>query len=48
MMRHVAGNWKNDDPQAFQSFIETAEIEDDQKKKLQEAEASTGGSRYWR
>jgi len=48
MMSHVAGNWKNDDPQAFQSFIETAEIEDDQKKKLQEAEASTGGSRYSR
>lgn len=48
MMQHVAANWKNDDPKAFQSYIENSELEDEQKKKLQEAEASHRGGRYWR
>lgn len=48
MMRHVAGNWKNDNPEAFQEFIENADMNDDEKKSLEAAEASTGGGRYWR
>jgi len=48
MMQHVAGNWKNDDPDGFQSYLESAELSEDQKKELQEGEALHGGRGWWR
>lgn len=47
MMQYVAGNWKNDDPEAFQSYIDSSKFNDEQKKQLQEAEARHGGSRWY-
>lgn len=48
MMQHVAENWKNEDPDSFQSYIDSAELSEEQKKELQEAEALHGGRRWWR
>lgn len=48
MMQHVAGTWKNDDPGTFQSYIDNSELNDEQKKKLQDAEAIHGSRRWWR
>lgn len=48
MMRHVASNWKNEDPEGFQSYIESAELSEEQKKELQESQGIRGGRRWWR
>ncbi|PXA05663.1 hypothetical protein DDZ13_01965 [Coraliomargarita sinensis] len=48
MMQHVAGNWKSDDPEGFQSYIDSAELSEEQKKELQEGAAVHGGRRWWR
>ncbi|MFO8027366.1 MAG: hypothetical protein R6U56_06860 [Opitutales bacterium] len=48
MMRHVADNWKNEDPESFQSYIDSTDLSDEQKKVLQEEQSARGGRRWWR
>lgn len=48
MMTHVAGSWKADDPDAFQSYLDKAELSDEQREKLESAEELHGGRRWWR
>ncbi|MGB0744302.1 MAG: hypothetical protein ACPGSB_07225 [Opitutales bacterium] len=47
MMQHVAGTWKNDNPEAFQSYIDNSGFDDEQKKKLQDADAIHGSRGRW-
>ncbi|HKK18004.1 MAG TPA: hypothetical protein VJ952_04910, partial [Opitutales bacterium] len=47
MMQHVAGNWKNDDPEGFQSYLDSANLGEEQKKQL-EAGREIRGGRWWR
>lgn len=48
MMQHVAGHWKNDDPEAFQKYIDSSNLNEAQKKQLQAAEVRNYGSgRRW-
>lgn len=46
MMQHVAANWKEEDQESFQSFIDSSEFDEDQKKQLQEGRSFRG--RRWR
>jgi len=48
MMRHVAGTWKNDAPEAFAKYLENAELDEEQRKQLQDARANTGSGRWGR
>ncbi|WOO41403.1 hypothetical protein [Rubellicoccus peritrichatus] len=50
LMTRVASEWKQQDPDGFQSYIETAEISDEQKTQLQEAQPGRGfgGRGNWR
>lgn len=48
MMQHVAGTWKNDDPDSFRSYLDKSEFNEDQKKKLEESSPMNGGRRWWR
>lgn len=47
MMQHVAGSWKNEDPDSFQSYLKNSEFDDAQKKQLQEAQPFRGRGRGW-
>jgi hypothetical protein len=47
MMQHVAGSWKNEDPESFQSYIDKSEFDEAQKKQLQEAKPFRGRGRGW-
>jgi hypothetical protein len=47
MMQHVAGSWKSDDPESFQSYIDSSEFDEAQKKQLQEAQPFRGRGRGW-
>ncbi|MGB1127643.1 MAG: hypothetical protein ACPG3X_04655 [Opitutales bacterium] len=48
MMQHVAGSWKADDPEAFKSYLDVSNLNDEEKKRLSEAEELHGGRRWWR
>jgi hypothetical protein len=48
MMQHVSGSWKADDPDAFQNYLDNADLDDEQKEHLQNAEAIHSGGRRWR
>lgn len=42
LMTRVASEWKQQDPEAFQSYIETAELTDEQKTQLESAQPGRG------
>ncbi len=48
MMQHVAGSWKEEDPEGFQEYIDNAELSDEQKKELEEGEAIHSRRGWWR
>lgn len=48
MMENVAGNWRELDPAAFESYLETAPLSVEQKTTLQQAEGSQRRRGYWR
>ncbi|MGC6423441.1 MAG: hypothetical protein ACON4O_00475 [Lentimonas sp.] len=46
LMTSVAGTWKNEDSQAFETYVESAELSDEQKEQLRNAEErGFGGGR---
>jgi hypothetical protein len=48
MMQHVSGSWKADDPEAFQNYLDTSTLDDEQKERLQNASEIHSGGRRWR
>ncbi len=48
MMERVAGSWKTDDPDAFQSYLDSSDMSEEQKEKLMQAEDFHSGRRWWR
>lgn len=47
LMERVAGEWKQQDPEGFQNYLEQAELTEDQKQQLQSANPGRG-YRDWR
>lgn len=47
LMSRVAGEWKAQDPEAFDAYLEQAEISPEQKAELEQAEASSGRGPWW-
>ena len=48
MMQHVAGNWKAEDPEAFQTYLDSSEFDEKQLERLQNAQPIQMGRRRGR
>lgn len=51
MMERVAGTWKADDPEGFQTYLDSADFSEEQRELLQNAReggGGMGGGRRWR
>ncbi|MFU8848190.1 MAG: hypothetical protein ACNA77_05675 [Opitutales bacterium] len=48
MMQHVAANWREEDQESFQSYLNSSEFDEAQKKQLEEARPFRGRGRGWR
>ena len=46
LMERVAGSWKDEDPEAFQTYIETTEMSAEQRGQLLKAESRSGERSY--
>ena len=43
LQQRVAGAWKDDDPAAFQEYLDSSDMSDEEKEKLQNSNAWGGG-----
>lgn len=48
MMERVAGTWKEQDSETFQSYLDSSELSEEQRDRLENAESRGGGWGRWR